>query len=219
MAEAAPPGQSESMEDILQSIKRIIEDDTGAEAKAEAKPAAAAKEADVLDLTEVVKDDAAAGPAPKLSPIPTPAPSGDVVKTIDAMFANDKAAEAPAPKPAEQSVEKPVDKAPEKPVDNQAAIPVVTPAPKPRIMEDGLVSNEAAQAAAAALKPIVEGAQKDYSVPHIPSPGLRTGSTVEDLLLEALRPMLKSWLDEHLPTIVQKIVEKEVKRIVTFHQD
>jgi cell pole-organizing protein PopZ len=86
-------------------------------------------------------------------------------------------------------------------------------------MEDGLVSDQAAHAAAAALRPIIEGGDKDFSIPHIPSTALRNGNTVEDLLLEALKPMLKAWLDEHLPLIVQKIVEKEVKRIVKFHQD
>lgn len=84
---------------------------------------------------------------------------------------------------------------------------------------DGLVSDEAATAAAAALKPIVDNTQKDLSVPRVSSPQLRNGNTVEDLMLEALRPMLKSWLDENLPLIVQKIVEKEVKRIITFRQD
>lgn len=163
MAEAsASSAQSESMEDILQSIKRIIEDEP---ADKNAAPS------DVLDLTEVVKDDAAT------PPVAAPAPS--------------------SPKPVSK---KPM----EAPVANTA---------------EALVSDEAASAALAALKPIVETTQKDLSIPRIASPEMRNGSTVEDLLLEALRPMLKSWLDENLPVIVQKIVEKEVKRIVTFRQD
>jgi len=191
MAEAAPQtGQSESMEDILQSIKRIIEDDT-----AEAKPAGA----DVLDLTQMVKDDGSVAAVAPLSKAPPSAPSQDVVKSIDAMFATEK----PAPVPAAAS----------------ASVPAPVPVPVLKAMESGLVSDQAAQAAADALKPIVESAQKDFSVPYIASPQLRNGNTVEDLVLEALRPMLKGWLDEHLPTIVQKIVEKEVKRIVTFHHD
>jgi len=191
MAEAeAKSDQSESMEDILQSIKRIIEDDGAPEAKN------AAGESDVLDLTQIVAEGppaAAKAPPPPAPPsmVPPP-PAEDVVKSIDAMFAEEK-----------------------KPVAAQTA----TPAPKPVKMEDGLVSDEAAQAALAALKPIAESSHKDFSLPHIPSAQLRGGNTVEDLILEALKPMLKSWLDEHLPTIVQKIVEKEVKRIVAFHQD
>ncbi len=189
MAEAAK--QSESMEDILQSIKRIIEDDS----ETEAKPAVAPVAADVLELTQVIKDD---GTVAALPPLPT------------------MAAPEPAPKaaPAPEPVAKPVVAAP---------APQSRPVPKtehpPLNMEDALVSEQATQAAVAALKPIAQSNQKDYSIPHIPSSALRNGNTVEDLVLEALKPMLKAWLDEHLPLIVQKIVEKEVKRIVTFHQD
>jgi len=39
------------------------------------------------------------------------------------------------------------------------------------------------------------------------------GRTLEDVVGELLRPLLKAWLDEHLPTIVQAKVEEEVERI------
>jgi cell pole-organizing protein PopZ len=216
MAESAPqsaPGAkgTESMEDILQSIKRIIEDDTGAKPEQAAAP-------DILDLTQVIKEDgsvAPLGPLPKaVSAAPAPV-TEDVVQSIDAMFATPAPTSAPiAPVAAAQLPPEPPPVAPAAP----PAAPVTIIA-KPIKMEDGLVSDEAAQAAAAALKPILDSAHKDYTIPHIPSSSLRNGNTVEELILEALRPMLKAWLDEHLPTIVQKIVEKEVKRIVTFHQD
>lgn len=166
MAETAASGaSSESMEDILQSIKRIIEDEPAGEKQA-------AAEADVLDLAQFQEQPAS--PPPAAPPAAAPAP-----KTVS-----------------------------KKPMESPA-IPSA----------DGLVSDEAANAAAAALKPIVETTQKDLSIPRVASPQLRNGNTVEDLMLEALRPMLKSWLDENLPLIVQKIVEKEVKRIITFRQD
>lgn len=38
-------------------------------------------------------------------------------------------------------------------------------------------------------------------------------NTLEGLVREMLRPMLKDWLDENLPAIVEKQVEAEVKRI------
>ncbi len=206
MAEAASQtGQSESMEDILQSIKRIIEDDASTEARAPSDG-----QEDVLDLTQMVKED---NSVTTLPPVPTPkAPSGttpqDVMESIDVIFANNKPADISEEKPAAPPAEV-----------ISFAVPATAPAHKPVTLEEGLMSDDTAQAAAAALKPIVDSAQKDYSVPHIPSPALRDGNTVENLILEALRPMLKGWLDEHLPTIVQKIVEKEVKRIVTFHHD
>ncbi|HLK24965.1 MAG TPA: DUF2497 domain-containing protein [Caulobacteraceae bacterium] len=39
------------------------------------------------------------------------------------------------------------------------------------------------------------------------------GRTLEDVVREMLNPLLKAWLDEHLPTIVQAKVEEEVERI------
>jgi cell pole-organizing protein PopZ len=41
----------------------------------------------------------------------------------------------------------------------------------------------------------------------------RGGRTLEDVVREMLNPLLKAWLDEHLPTIVQAKVEEEVERI------
>ena len=39
------------------------------------------------------------------------------------------------------------------------------------------------------------------------------GRSLEDVTRELLRPMLKDWLDAHLPAIVQSAVEAEVDRI------
>jgi uncharacterized protein len=41
----------------------------------------------------------------------------------------------------------------------------------------------------------------------------RGGRTLEDVVRELLNPLLKAWLDEHLPAIVQAKVEEEVERI------
>ena len=37
--------------------------------------------------------------------------------------------------------------------------------------------------------------------------------TIEDMMREMLRPMLKAWLDENLPSVVERMVEKEISRI------
>jgi cell pole-organizing protein PopZ len=39
------------------------------------------------------------------------------------------------------------------------------------------------------------------------------GRNLEDVVRELLKPMLKHWLDEHLPEIVQARVDAEVERI------
>ena len=37
--------------------------------------------------------------------------------------------------------------------------------------------------------------------------------TLEDLVKEMLRPMLKSWLDDNLPGLVERIVRAEIERV------
>jgi cell pole-organizing protein PopZ len=40
------------------------------------------------------------------------------------------------------------------------------------------------------------------------------GGTIEDLVIELLRPMMREWLDQNLPIIVERIVQKEIRRLV-----
>ena len=42
---------------------------------------------------------------------------------------------------------------------------------------------------------------------------IRSGDTVESLVAEMLKPMMKAWLDANLPAIVEHIVEREVKKL------
>jgi len=37
--------------------------------------------------------------------------------------------------------------------------------------------------------------------------------TVEDLMKEMLRPMLKAWLDDNLPALVERLVKAEIERV------
>jgi cell pole-organizing protein PopZ len=41
----------------------------------------------------------------------------------------------------------------------------------------------------------------------------REARTVEDLIRDMLQPMLKGWLDENLPGLVEKIVREEIERV------
>ncbi len=51
----------------------------------------------------------------------------------------------------------------------------------------------------------------DARKPAAPAPV--EGKTLEALVGEMLRPLLKDWLDENLPTIVEEMVAKEIQRI------
>lgn len=38
--------------------------------------------------------------------------------------------------------------------------------------------------------------------------------TLEDIVRDLLRPLLQTWLDEHLPSIVERLVREEIARVV-----
>jgi cell pole-organizing protein PopZ len=42
---------------------------------------------------------------------------------------------------------------------------------------------------------------------------VQNARTLEDLVREMLRPMLKSWLDDNLPSMVERIVKAEIERV------
>jgi cell pole-organizing protein PopZ len=37
--------------------------------------------------------------------------------------------------------------------------------------------------------------------------------TLEDIVREMLKPMLKSWLDDNLPPLVERLVAAEIQRV------
>ena len=45
------------------------------------------------------------------------------------------------------------------------------------------------------------------------APAVSEGGPLEAAVREMLRPMLKEWLDEHLPQIVEELVTREIARI------
>jgi cell pole-organizing protein PopZ len=41
------------------------------------------------------------------------------------------------------------------------------------------------------------------------------GVTLEDIVRESLKPLLREWLDANLPDLVERLVRKEIERLVT----
>jgi uncharacterized protein len=76
-----------------------------------------------------------------------------------------------------------------------------------------LVAADAADAARRSLDALSAAmAAPDAATP--PSPPQMAGSrTLDDVVTEALRPMLKAWLDANLPPLVEAMVAKEIARI------
>ena len=195
----------QSMEDILQSIKRIIAD--------EGEPTPSMPGSDVLELTELLAEDAAPPAAPE--PEPTPAPAPEKPRTaqddIDALFAAAPAAPEPEPAPAPEPEPEPVIVPPPAPVVvAPAPAPAAAPAPVPQPRTaDQLISDSTLAASIAALGALTNRQEHH----HGDSPVFRSGSTVEDLVIEALKPMLKDWLDGNLPALVRSLVEREIRRV------
>ena len=42
---------------------------------------------------------------------------------------------------------------------------------------------------------------------------VQNAGTLEDLVREMLRPMLKAWLDDNLPGMVERLVRAEIERV------
>lgn len=70
--------------------------------------------------------------------------------------------------------------------------------------QDGLVSGATAEASKAALA----------GLSSIGIDPRADANTLDGLVREMLRPMLKTWLDAHLPEIVERIVAHEVARVL-----
>lgn len=72
-----------------------------------------------------------------------------------------------------------------------------------------LVGSQTAQAAASHIGALVRTISADRSATVS-----RSGVTIEDLVREEIRPLLKDWLDAHLPGLVERIVRAEIERLV-----
>ena len=63
------------------------------------------------------------------------------------------------------------------------------------------------------LEPATQAAVRS-SITKLNNLGLgNAGATIESLMRDMLRPMLKEWLDENLPSVVERMVEKEIARV------
>ncbi len=59
---------------------------------------------------------------------------------------------------------------------------------------------------------VSEAFGKLNSVAH-PAQAAAQPKSVEDLMAELLRPMLKTWLDDNLPALVERLVQAEIERV------
>lgn len=77
---------------------------------------------------------------------------------------------------------------------------------------DDLVSEASADAARQSLEALTAAIAPAVAAVAVSTPAA-AGRTMEDVVLDALRPMLKDWLDTNLPPLVEAMVAKEITRI------
>jgi cell pole-organizing protein PopZ len=219
MSQAAK-AQEPSMEEILASIRRIIADDDGV--KPPAKPEAKAPEVKAPEPPPPI----AKAPPPPPKPAPAPPPAAMKQDDIDAMLAGLDEAPAPVPPPAPEpeadvlelteAMQAPAapafrkidgaqdvvfDEEPEPARRPRAAEPPrPAPAPPPPMAEH-IISSATAAAVDSAFNALAHTVL------------VQNAKTLEDLVKEMLRPMLQHWLDNNLPTLVERLVRQEIERV------
>jgi cell pole-organizing protein PopZ len=228
------------MEEILASIRRIIADD---DASKTAKPPEAPppKPAPPPAAAAPVRPVAPPQPAPPPRPA-APPPAANNQSEIDAMLADlEVPAKPAAPKPAPKPAAPPADvldlteamAAPPPPP------PTPTPGPAPTFRTidgaaDVIFTDRPPDSEPATVRALEE-ARRTFAQPTTAERSLLSSTasaavdsafntlaqtmlvnnarTIEDLVKDMLRPMLKAWLDDNLPGLVERIVRAEIERV------
>jgi len=96
------------------------------------------------------------------------------------------------------------------------AAPAPTPVPPPPLPPaESLVSESIATTAASKLSSLANTVEIER-LSSAPATATFLGNgqrTLEDMVIELMRPLLKDWLDQNLPTVVERLVQKEIERI------
>ena len=195
-----------SMEEILASIRKIIADE---------KPPAASETPvdDVLELTQMVEMDGSVKSLPTPAPEEKPEPAPEAV-----VIESSVEPEPPSPEPPPEASIPPAVEAPIKdPVmalsfDAPVEASVVSAVSSP----EALVSERTIGAASSALAALTNTLNSERLAANIGgfTPLGNGARTLEDMVLELMRPMLSQWLEQNLPATVERLVQKEVERIV-----
>jgi cell pole-organizing protein PopZ len=95
------------------------------------------------------------------------------------------------------------------------------PPPEPPPPEPPLAAEPTVDKAAHALSSLERTVEIERlaSIPHTITPLGNGMRTLEDMVIELMRPLLKDWLDQNLPATVDRLVQKEIERISRKAQD
>ncbi len=187
----APDPADPSMDDILASIRRILNED---EAKAPAPVDTGDDDMFLLDPSMIVSEPTDHD-APQIAP---PVEAGAQPLPLIAQ---------PVPEPVIPQADRTQPGMPEPGIPAPA---VPSPGPVSLSQPAGLVAPAAAAAAASSVGALLRTLATERSTAvH------RGGPTIEDLVRDEMRPLLKEWLDTHLPSMVERLVRAEIERVVS----
>ncbi len=175
------------MEEILASIRRIIADDQASK-PAEAPEAEPVDVDDILDLADDAEPVVQPAPVAK-APEPPPAPE-PVPLDLDEIGFQDLAEEPEEPLPE-----------PPKPAPKVARAPQPEPVFPPKPAPDRLISPTTDASVGNAFNLLAHTVLTNNA------------RTLEDIVQDMLRPMLKAWLDDNLPVVVERLVRAEIERV------
>ena len=184
--------QEPSMEEILASIRRIISED-GTEEK---EPGAEGRAPEIEPEIEDVEQGAAAD-APDVVDAPGAADPGDEDAVADVLELTDVVEDSEAEPQPDAGAE-----------EEAAEMTSATDVPD----EDAALVSPTTDAAAGAVFARLNEATTPEARPA-PLPLGQGDRTLEEIVRELLRPMLREWLDANLPGLVEEIVDREVQRL------
>ena len=183
---AAAPPPDPSMDDILASIRRILAEDENV--------------------------GTSTAPVPEPGPVAHEAAS-NVLVLDDSMVVHEPPAPGPLPVAMPVPIPAPVVRQPPPfepaPVHPQAFEPPAHPQPGPRAPDELLVAPETAAASSASMSSLIRHLAQERSLTVT-----RGGPSLEDVIRDEMRPILKHWLDTNLPALVERLVRAEIARVV-----
>ena len=178
-----------SMEEILASIRQIISED------GEASPPRQEREAKDELASKGSEEQAAASAA---APVAKPdAPSS---RSEPPHPASPQSAAKPAQQPSAAALTPSADMR-GRTGGSPAASPARPPAQPPRADDRSLLSERSDTAVSGAFNALAHTILA------------QNARTLEDLVGEMLRPMLREWLDDNLPSLVERLVKEEIERV------
>jgi cell pole-organizing protein PopZ len=198
------------MEEILASIRRIIADDEGKPPKS-AEPAAAPAPVAPVAERPAPRPVTPLTPVAEAKPAPAPPPPAPKPEPVDVLDLTEAMA---APPPSTPAAFRTIDGESDVVFADRVPDPMPAPPPEPvvRAVEEArrqFVSVSDRTLLSAATTNAVDSAFNSLAHTVLGN----NARTLEDLVKEMLRPMLKSWLDDNLPGLVDRIVRAEIERV------